>query len=114
MRSVSATACWVIVVDWLTWRAISLIEAESSSPAAATVCTLDDATREAAATVAAWRFACSAVRAMASAVARISEAAEATMPEIFCTRSATWRCEVMSVAYFTTRKTRPLPSSTGL
>ncbi|MMZ71746.1 hypothetical protein D1872_353150 [compost metagenome] len=51
---------------------------------------------------------------MPSAVARICEAAEATMPEISVTRAATCFWAVMSVAYLTTLKGLPLRSRIGL
>ena len=49
---VASSALWVVARDSLTWLLISVIEAESSSAAAATVCTLADACSVAQATAA--------------------------------------------------------------
>ena len=50
VRSASETAWLAILAELPTWRLISLIEDDSSSDAAATVCTLVDASSVAAAT----------------------------------------------------------------
>ena len=61
-----------MVADWFTWRAISSIDEDSSSAAAATVCTLPDACSEAAATMPACRLVSPAVADIEAAVACIS------------------------------------------
>ena len=68
---VSSTARLAMVAAVVTWRPISVIEVLSSSDAAATVCTLTEASSEAPATVLTWRLLRSAVRDMLSEVARI-------------------------------------------
>ena len=77
VRSASATALLAMSADWPTWRLISAIEPDSSSVAAATVCTLLVASSDAAETTVAWRLVCSAVADRAAALACISLVAAA-------------------------------------
>ena len=78
VRSASATAFCAIVADCATWRLISVTELASSSDAAATVCTLVEASSVAAATAVAWLLVSSAVAVIDDAVACNSVEAEAT------------------------------------
>ena len=73
---VSSTARPAMVAAVSTWRLISAIEVLSSSEAAATVCTLTEASSEAPATVLTWLLLRSAVLDMPSEVARICSEAE--------------------------------------
>ncbi|MNL65206.1 hypothetical protein D3C87_1895070 [compost metagenome] len=75
---------------------------------------MTEVTSAAAVTDPAWRVVSSAVPAMPSAVARICEAAEATMPEISVTRAATCFWALMSVANLTTLSGVPRASRMGL
>ncbi len=79
VRSASITAFCAMLVDCATWRPISVTELASSSDAAATVCTLAEASSVAAATAVAWLDVSSAVAVMAEAVACSSVDAEATV-----------------------------------
>jgi hypothetical protein len=82
VRSASVTASPVILELSFTWRAISEIDEESSSAAAATVWTLAVACSEAAATAVVWLLVCSAVRDMVSAEDCILVAASLNTPRI--------------------------------
>ena len=75
----SSTAFWAILLDWPTWRPTSSTDWDSSSAAEATVCTLVEASSDAAATAVDWRLVSSAVDAMDCAEPCISVAAEATV-----------------------------------
>ena len=78
VRSASSTAFCAIAADCATCRLISVTELASSSDAAATVCTLVEASSVAAATAVAWFDVSSAVAVIDEAVACNSVEAEAT------------------------------------
>ncbi len=95
VRSASLTALLAISLDWLTCRAISVTELDSSSAAAATVLTLFDARSEAEATFAARALASPADDVMDSAVVCMpiaDDATERTMPLTLFSNSLAMLC----------------------
>ena len=91
VRRVSSTAAPAIFAEWETWLAISRVEIDSSSVAAATVCTFIDACSAAAATLWDCRLVCSAVAAMVWAVVSISRAAVVSVWVRAATFASNWR-----------------------
>ncbi len=94
VSSASLTASLAIRDDSLTWREISLTELESSSDAAATEWTLDDASSAAPATVTARSLVPCAVCVRVVAVASSSVAEDETLstmcPTVLSNASASW------------------------